>query len=248
MNLYEFCNDEQILQYAKESTTDLKIKPIFAEKMAMLSIQYYEIRKSLSQCNAFVQEGYWEQEKADILQDMICDKLLICKFSFQPDKGSLLAYISSMVSRMLIDNMRKISSRRETPIAEDNHPIAAEHPNDQKAPALVLTKEHDHEVRCQTCLRRTIVKLWRPYLFQYEFEPDERNLLESKGQNLEALITQLKEIITAEINAGHQDITVSPDHIARWLQISRDAVDRHLCILRKKLPWLRKENLRHALV
>ena len=255
MNLHEFCNDSQVLEYLHQlHEGDLNAKKFIADKMGGLSIEHFEIGKCFaSQCKITLGSKEWEQVKEDIQQKLVCDKLLVCKFSFRPTKGKLQTFITTIVVRMAIDEHRSRCKAIKFPMDEakiDEEKISFVWPLKKKPqvpPILRLKKECYREVQMQSCLRRTILKLWRPYFFEYEFEPDEMAFLQSKKLDLVKIKIQMQQLIKKELKTDHRDITISSNNIAEWLQMGSNAVDRHLTVLRQKLSWLRKENLQNAL-
>lgn len=248
MNFYEFCNDSEVLQYFDElALGGGETKHLIAEKWAEVSIQYCELPKNLP-----LNEKEWENIREDIQHDFLIDKLYNNKVNFKPEMAKLSTYLMTILARQILQLKREKSLKNDNVLeeVENDAPLFEEDISDTfaKKESLVLKKACLREVQVQSCLRRTILKLSYPYFFNYEFEPDEESLLTSKGNCITKLKSELQDEMAKRVENKSKLITISPDKIAKWLAFSkRNTVERHLCVLRKRLSWLRKENLRNAL-
>ncbi len=269
MSLKTFCLDQEVLEnFRRLQNGDTKAKEWLAEKIAYLCIGYEEIYPCLLKKNCMVSKQEWESQRDDARQDIIL-KLMENKLQYKHDHGKLLTYFITIIIHWLIDQkptmeVHKKKVPKEVPYIPESEieqdEFSHSQPQSHEAKAAIdlfkeqknsdeirLKKEYLQEVQMQTCLKRTILKLWRPYLFQYRFERDECRLLESKSNTVSDLQDQLRIKIHQQIEKASKNIAISPNDIAGWLQCSRNSIDRHLTVLRDKLPWLQKEKLSEAL-
>ncbi|WP_372365117.1 hypothetical protein [Candidatus Uabimicrobium sp. HlEnr_7] len=194
------------------------------------------------------------------IRDALIDKLLGNKLNYyDPQKSKLITYLTTVVVNIILQIKRsetlqvgerkiaKTISFELFPKLENLNNIAHEQQMAYQAPSIKLKDEIYYEIQRLTCLRRTILKLWLPYFFNYRFDPDEKHLLIKCEQQVRKIQHQLQELILELINNGNKNPHVSPEKIANWLKKTRNAIDRHLTVLRTKLTWLQKGSLKNAL-
>ncbi|BBM83346.1 hypothetical protein [Candidatus Uabimicrobium amorphum] len=262
MNLREFCEDEDIQKNFEQLSIGGQQSLYFLlEKMQNLEVGYFEVVSRLSVKNFDLSPNHWG-EMVEAIRDALIDKLLQNKFNYyNPQKSQLITYLTTVIVHIILQIKRnetlEMGKRRiakavsfdlltELGKLDDIAKIDGKEMTCE-APYLRLKDEIYSEIQRLTCLRRTILKLWLPYFFEYKLDPDEQHLLIKCDQEIDKIQQRLREIILELLNTESKTPHVSPEIIANWLKKTRNAIDRHLTVLRTKLTWLRKGNWKDGL-
>ncbi|RME83800.1 MAG: hypothetical protein D6785_06290 [Planctomycetota bacterium] len=196
----------------------------------------------------------WMDWEEDVYQEFfakIYSLLMSGRFAWEPEKGSLKAYLRTIFARLVIDMGRKLSHMQQeihdTELLAKIEEKKKVQPNEENPapPSLELKSEYKRKVEGLPILQRLLVKLWKPYLFEYTFNPYEQKWIEERsGMDFPTFLKMLKEEMDEMIHLNKPYI--SPEFIYRTLHFaSRNYVDVELSRIRRHMPWL--VNLENAL-
>lgn len=173
------------------------------------------------------------------------------KVRWDPEKGTLSAYVLSIVCRIWCDMMRELPSGGKKADALPASSLGidlegfvdpslparghAEFPSCEDAPRL--SEKRRMELSRIPCQERLVVKMWKPYLCGFEFESDEADRLKRRcGIEEGELSSLLKSEWEKAFAAGKDHVSASA--IATLLKALRNTIDQTLRRARSHLPWL----------
>ena len=193
-------------------------------------------------CRGYVDKIVYELNKDDLRQDFLV-KILEGKIRWNPQKGKLIVYIKKIISSMWTDILRK---KAKAPREIQKYLFGVDKVLEIDGIldcSIELKTECRKEFDSLSCKMRLVIKLWIPYLFNYEFSEDEIYLLEQMGMNHYDLSKRLRLEIDEKMR-NHGKIQISAEEIAKILSLSANNIHQIIYRVKKKLKWLK--NLKNS--
>ena len=151
---------------------------------------------------------------------------------------NLAPLLFSVIYRKWVDEYRKYTQRVNHEKAENKKLQQQQYPeHDDFWEKLEMMKQVVRQTvfAISDPIFRITVKMWLPYIFDYNFDPLETRVLENRKQIIIATLQQELEQQIEDTKKSRKKYYVSPEFIAQKLCETRDCIDQRISRFKKRL-------------